>query len=312
MTVQLIKNANGQDYLLGTFTNRFQDREGQIITNAAHEEYIEHLKANPNEMPELQFWHMAKTTHTSKAVWAAYDGAFVNMLWPMTSEEVAGFNAVKERYPKMGMSHGFEAKIKGTDIVWYRTSEASFLPLEKAANYFTEVQILEDSTMAMSDQDMEKLAAFVSLEVAKGLSKGNDVQAEALETAGVLTKEATEEPEPVPAEASEQEPSNGDYITRSDFETALTSIMGMVNDLTEENAQLKSQMKAMADEKKATEEKAMPITYSRDYLRSLSQSVASNGTSDVAKTLAKSKPMPPIDNGIGTISQLRNSYGGGK
>jgi len=194
-SIKLLK-ANNKNYLFGTFTNRWIDREGQIITDEAHKDLIQFLDAHPERSPALWFWHMPDMEFSNKAEWWTYQNGFVSMLWELTTNE-AEFIEKFAQLHEVGMSHGFTAELDNDgDITKYRPFEASILPIDKAANSNTSLEILKKEREKMNDKFLE-LVRTIGKEQATALIEQLDTQEAQLESAEIATKE-TNEDEPVP------------------------------------------------------------------------------------------------------------------
>lgn len=216
------KSVDGNHYLVARFTNRWRDRDyfsnkengGEIITDAAHREYMAWLDKNPDKAPQLWTWHVPGTQRKERARWWDYSGNFAYMMWQLEPDEATKIvNWSKKE--KLGLSHGFiSAKIdhqKGL-IQQYRTYEVSVLPAKSAANPWTDLEIIskEQEIMAEKGFSKEKRAALVALhgeEFVLGLEESDLDLANALQNLGVESKEAKEageEPEN-PVEENEAE-----------------------------------------------------------------------------------------------------------
>jgi len=139
-SVALFKAANGQLQWIGVPTNKFKDRESDILSDAAHKKFVKMLKEGKAEMPDLYPWHTGKI---GKATWVDYDergflvaGGYILKEW----EEFA-INLINSTTEPMGMSHGMLVKdiVRDADgvIVEYKSFEFSFLPESQAANLLT-------------------------------------------------------------------------------------------------------------------------------------------------------------------------------
>jgi hypothetical protein len=154
--------ALGNGWWIGVFSNNFKDREGEILTAAAHERYI--LRANLGyvPMPELWFHHIPGSRH-GKAVFIDEADHLIYAVGKFDDTEMG--KAFEEFYLttdwRPGMSHGFRfepwAKTKDGLILDYNTFEISVLDLDKAANPFTSFVTLEDMKMALSTSQREAL-----------------------------------------------------------------------------------------------------------------------------------------------------------
>lgn len=138
-SVALFK-ANDQLQWVGVPTNKFQDKQKDIISDSAHRKFVAKLKSGEAPMPDLYPWH---TGAIGKATWVDYDerGFLVAGGYILKEYEEFAINLITNTTEPMGMSHGMYEK----DIVWdtdntiaeYKSFEFSFLPLSKAANLLT-------------------------------------------------------------------------------------------------------------------------------------------------------------------------------
>ena len=138
-SVALFKAANGDLQWMGVPTNKFQDREKDILSDAAHRKFVKMLKDGTAEMPSLFPWH---TGEIGKTTWVDYDerGFLVAGGYILKEYENFAINLIINT-KEMGMSHGMYAKDIKRDadgtIVEYKSFEFSFLPKDKAANILT-------------------------------------------------------------------------------------------------------------------------------------------------------------------------------
>lgn len=132
--------SNGQLQWVGVPTNKFKDRENDILSDAAHRKFVKMLKEGKAEMPSLYPWH---TGEIGKATWVDYDerGFLVAGGHILKEYENFAINLITNTTEPMGMSHGMYTKDIVRDsagvIVEYKSFEFSFLPQSKAANLLT-------------------------------------------------------------------------------------------------------------------------------------------------------------------------------
>jgi hypothetical protein len=138
-TIALFK-SNGQLQWIGVPTNKFKDRDNDILSDAAHKKFVKMLKDGNVEMPNLYPWH---TGTIGKATWVDYDerGFLVAGGYILKEWENFAINLIMNTDEPMGMSHGMYSKDIKRDsdgvIIEYKSFEFSFLPLDKAANLLT-------------------------------------------------------------------------------------------------------------------------------------------------------------------------------
>lgn len=145
----LHKDESGRYRFFTSFTNCFKDRHNEIITNAAHKEYVTWATDN-NAYPELHLWHAGKESKWGQVDWLDYTDGFVcaSGLVDVDKEYIA------ERLQKeeLGVSHGFIAlQDRFGTIHRYRTFEISPLPMGRAANDWADINFKKGDVMAFSD-----------------------------------------------------------------------------------------------------------------------------------------------------------------
>lgn len=145
--IMVQKDSNGNWRWIGWVTNNFKDRDGDIIAEAAHKDYIDWLDETVPEIPalspELRIWHTPGTARKSRVDWWSYTNGFLLMSGLLTEKEAVDLMTSMHKQD-MGMSHGFLAM--GRDekdrrvITKYRTYEVSYLPLKMASNPWTSIE----------------------------------------------------------------------------------------------------------------------------------------------------------------------------
>lgn len=154
------QDADGNYWWYGKPTNNFKDRDGEILTEAAHQEFVSYLAqyraASPSIMPELQLWHEDATAFSMKAEWVDWADNSLHLAGRLTAKEAQILNELGQKYD-LAMSHGFWVlERKGELITKYRMFEASVLPREFAANTFTDFNV-EKTKMAFNPQERKFL-----------------------------------------------------------------------------------------------------------------------------------------------------------
>ncbi|HLE03780.1 MAG TPA: hypothetical protein VI729_04090, partial [Anaerolineales bacterium] len=138
------KALDGSWRWFGWVSNKFRDRDapaepklgGQILSEAAHKEFVEWATADPKRMPELWPWHTKEGAHELPADWIDYADGFLMMSGALTAKEAEKLQQLAAKHD-LAMSHGlinFDYDKKNGVIRKYRTFEASYLPREHAAN----------------------------------------------------------------------------------------------------------------------------------------------------------------------------------
>lgn len=184
---KVLKALDGSPRWLGWVSNKFIDREGEILTEDAHKDYINWLDRHPKAAPQLWTYHIPGTGRKHKADFWAYVNGFLILGGKLTEEEAKAFDNLDV---DLGMSHGFYVLSKqGNLINKYRTFEATVLPRRAAANPWTEFNIKELKDMALTDSQREMLAKLHGEDFANALEDGTKQRAEVLESAGIQSKQ---------------------------------------------------------------------------------------------------------------------------
>jgi cation transport regulator ChaB len=241
--IVFLKQADGRTRYLLVSTNCFKDREGEIITTEAHEEFVNYVEKRleedgVDEYPELWLWH-APGSRIGKADWMDVCSGMRCTSGLIDAEKEYILDRLDEE--TLGASHGFHGVItKSKHIVRYRSYEDSLLPREEAANLWTGVSFVEESTMAFSEKRKKWLADRVgSVETVEGFEKAADSLAASLKAQGIQYKSVDEEEEASAAAAAAAEATVEAEQAAQQQELA----EGMVKELTT----LTGVMKAMAD-----------------------------------------------------------------
>lgn len=142
--VILSKNKNGELIWAGVHTNKFQDRDGDILTEAAHKQFVEKVYSGDYEFPQLWIWHIPKAV--GEVNWMEYDErGFLLSGGKIYKEYEELVTSLVSNTPEMGMSHGMPVDSLVYDeehcIKEYRSIEVSMLPLDDAANILTEFKV---------------------------------------------------------------------------------------------------------------------------------------------------------------------------
>ena len=178
------KDSTGQYRAIMWPSNNFIDRDGDIIAEEAHQEYVEWARENEDLMPALLAWHVPETKFKNHIDYVDYVDGFLFMSAPLTDDEARVLKEMSEK-TELGMSHG--SFVLGRDpsdprvVTQYRMFEASFLPLEHAANPFTALETFS------------KEARMDIKEFLTGVFDGDEEKAEKYLDRRKKTKEALQE-----------------------------------------------------------------------------------------------------------------------
>ena len=188
----ITKDKNGDDRWIGKVTNRWSDREGDILTNASHKEFVGFLDKNPYMAPSFLPWHNIKSAFTFPTDSWEYKNGHMVYSGKLTTEEAQSLKEVSKN-TRLGMSHGFFAlkreMLNKKNITKYRTFEVSVLPLHNAANPYTELEVIaKEANMERKEFLTDLLTPDQYKKFAQELEENENL----LDNSGVKTKEVAD------------------------------------------------------------------------------------------------------------------------
>jgi len=234
---KLLKDADGNDRWLGYFTNNYKDKEGEIASDAAHKEYAEYLDANPDKAPLFRSWHTPGTDRESRIDFWDYDKGFFVVGGKLTSEEAAGLEKALA-FTEIGLSHGFYGVKDGNVIKRYRTFEISDLPLAKAANGWTGLDLIQKEALSMNKDKREYLVEVHGEDVVAGVEAALDAQKAMLDEFQVESKEIDEVKEDV-EEKETPAPDASELVTAIVESLGLKELSETIETLSKDVGELK-------------------------------------------------------------------------
>jgi hypothetical protein len=227
--IHVFKDLKGNWRWLGMPTNNFIDRENEIITDAAHKEFIAFLDAHPEQAPLFVPWHVLDAARKSRTDFWDYDNGFMTMSGPLTEDEAGALMAAKEAQA-LGMSHGFFAlehdPLHKNLITKYRTFEVSDLPLRNAANPWTSLDVLSKENK-MDAKKRTYLVAMVGEDAVKTLENQIKQGKDALTVLGVENKEASAPIVPDEVADPAEEDAAGEEVPEEEGE-AVKALVGAI------------------------------------------------------------------------------------
>lgn len=146
--ILFVKTVDGTLRFFTSFTNCFKDIHGEVITQAAHKDYV-FWATNKEQYPDLQLWHAGPQSKFGKVDWLDYSDGFVLASGVIDADKEYIVEALEKENVKV--SHGFYGVSNAAkEIVAYRTFEISVLPAANAANQYTSFNIAKDTQMPFS------------------------------------------------------------------------------------------------------------------------------------------------------------------
>lgn len=192
------KDASGSWRAVMWPSNNFKDLDEEILSEVAHKEYVEWVNENMDCAPVFVIGHTPGTAREAPVDFVGYENGFLLMSAPLTEKEAADLLRMQIK-TDIGMSHG--TLVLGRDpenplvITKYRMVEVSDLPLERAANPFTDFDLLSKE----ADMDVKQyLVEMLGEERANNYLAKTALKQENLRKAGVEEKETKETPAPAP------------------------------------------------------------------------------------------------------------------
>jgi hypothetical protein len=232
------KDATGNWRAVLWPSNNFIDRDGDIISDAAHREYVEWVNKNMDAAPVFATWHTAGTARTHQVDFVGYENGFVIESCPLTESEAAALLKMQEQID-VGLSIGAFGWRDPKDenvVLKYRKFENSDLPLEKASNPFTEFQVL---TKEADVDTLKYLTGILGDEnLAQNFIKKAGLKQAELRKVGLTEKAQDEEPVTEPETTSEPVVAAEPKVELSDIVAQVAKEFGM-EDLSEQFALLK-------------------------------------------------------------------------
>lgn len=198
-TIILEKDAKGDWRWVGWPSNNFLDLQGDIISKDAHIEFCKFLDENPTAAPLFMSWHLPGTERKHPVDYWHFENGFLIMSGVLEQPEAASlFKALAAT--DLGMSmQGFGLRESGDPrvVTKYRVFEVSDLPLDHAANPFTDFSVI------VKEVDMDKLAYLATLlgskEKAEAYMAKAGIKQEVLQNAGIESKSTDPKPAAAPA-----------------------------------------------------------------------------------------------------------------
>lgn len=171
-------------------TNNFKDRDGEIISEAAHIEYVDWINKNMDCAPVSMIWHTPGTARTHPFDFIGYENGFMVASLPLTENEAAAFMKMQIQ-TDIGLSIGgiaIERDPGDNDVITkYRMFEVSDLPLERASNPFTEMQLISKEAQMDKEKYLSELLGDDAR--AKAILEKMALSQAELRKAGVAEKE---------------------------------------------------------------------------------------------------------------------------
>lgn len=217
---------------LAWWTNNFEDKEGELFTEKAIDDYIARVDGGEVPMPELWFWHMNFTKH-GQAKQLARLGHFALAVGDYDDTPAA--KSFRRYYQKnqneLGVSHGYyypEWALQDGAYHVFNTFEISPLPSKsKAAN--SHASFMEVKEMELTQEKRAALVGILGEDGLKTLLAAAESQGKDKEAAGEKYKSIPTPPDnPVLVDKIKTlETAQASFATKDDVKALATSIDGL-------------------------------------------------------------------------------------
>lgn len=248
--------ANGKDYWKAVWTNNFKDRDGEILSETAHDRYLARVEKKLVPMPELWYWHIPGTKH-GQALWLGRVDHLMLAVGGFDETPRARAFIKGHRKSREKVSHGFHfptwAKKDGVYLD-YNTFEISPLPPDAAANPYTGFEGSTD--MAISEAQRAGLIRLLGEKEATEILAEAEQKSKEIEKGGVAYKDYAD----VPAAEQAAKAKSADDAESKALNALMAALEGQ-NELMKRQDELEAASKGYALkfealEKAQTEQKA--------------------------------------------------------
>lgn len=192
------KGLDGKHYWFARYTNNFEDRDKEILSQKAHEAFVARVNLGFVEPPELWTYHAKGTSHgQADEIWMHAGFIFAFGHFDDTPEAKNAIKYYQKEKDNIELSHGFTypkwAKTEDGVYTSYNTFEISTLPKGAASNPFTSFEEIE--TMALSpkqEANIEKVLGKDGLKRVQALHTNAEKMSDVLKAIEVNHKDFVE------------------------------------------------------------------------------------------------------------------------
>lgn len=297
---QVFKAANGKKAFIARFSGKWIDREGEILADKAHDEYVTRVQKGIVKPPELWMWH-AKGTRHGEAVTVWKSGGFVCAAGYL--DDTPAGNKAFEYYQKnsgsIKLSHMFHfppaSKVNG---VYYDYNTVEITTLPDGAEAFPYTTFMEVQTMSIPEAGKQMIEAALGADVlqnALAMDKTAEADSKKLDETGIASKGYDKYDESKTVSFAEQVKTLGDQLTATqaalktatDALALLTDVPNQIKALTGKVTTLEEQLAASQKAENAALERGNTLERQLAELKDV-QAPASQSESTVVSDSEKS------------------------
>ncbi len=271
-SLHVFKDSAGDWRWFGWVSNHYRDNDTprEIISGAAHKEYVEYLDQT-GDYPELWFWHIPGSK-MGQADWAEFADGFLMLSGVFDKDKADIAERIATSEQPYTMSHGFRRlKFNQKSVVTdrYRMIEASPTPPGAEANPWTNFLALEDN-MPISPHKKQKAIELFGPERVAEIEAGTLTLRKAAEDKGVDFKEIEdlEIPEATPTETppAETKETKPEAIDVKALATALIGELQLesLSEMVAEIPALKEAVKGLTEQNEALKATVAALKQSDD------------------------------------------------
>jgi len=262
-----VKTVNGEPWHFTWSTNSFEDRENEIFSIKALENFVDEAE-QLNFKGTFDFWHIANTDFATKE-WKAIIGKFLVEAGPYMDNEAGKsakkfFSKHKDNHPEIA-PEGWGASPEyrylpedRTDGVydWLWITKTSTLPKSAAANIWTR------GSQIMNDQQKKAAIEVFGKEFVENLENATVKQTEDLQAAGVNHKSNGDDTQPAMSDSTQfdmdvfSDKFNKQF--EADFAPILNGIMESLEGLKFTQTELATRLQALEKGEEVKQNNEMP------------------------------------------------------
>lgn len=304
------KQADGRTRWFGRYSNAWLDRDGEILTEEAHKDYIQWAYDN-GTLPELWLWH-APGTRVGEADWLDFSEGFAHASGLIDSGKETAIEALKSQ--DLGMSHGFLALQQGKWVRRYRSYELSILPRERAAVETSGFNLLDAAkgteVMAFTDERRAWLVSALGEEAVASLEQNTSKMATQLKDLGVEYKETEDK-----AAAEVKDVTEGQKA----LATQMANVTAAITTLAEAVGGIKKEVDAVKAAQGKTDDEKVEDVFLAKVAKAFGQNGGVTRPTESAKNTKEGDAEPPkqvdffsqmIGEQLGVITKEAASGGG--
>lgn len=184
------------NHWIAWWSNNFKDRDDEIFTEKAIDDYVARVDMGIVDPPVLQIWHIGDQTAIGKAAWVARHGHSIMAAGEFNADTPDRVKAYyRKNAHKTSLSHGFTFPVKQFKQGVYHafnTFEISLLPRGAEANSYTSLEGVKEMALTQQKLDYLKKEVGYTDEEIKSILDSRSARDKAIEATGEAFKDFAE------------------------------------------------------------------------------------------------------------------------